>query len=72
MLSGLYCCLWAKGLPVSAQMLNMREAAEFCGIKFRTFQAYYRVWNIVHYRIGRSVVFSPDDLGAFLDTKRVA
>lgn len=53
-------------------MLNMREAAEFCGIKFRTFQAYYRVWNIVHYRIGRSVVFSPDDLGAFLDTKRVA
>lgn len=56
---------------MSSQMLTTREAAEFCGIKYRTWQAYYRVWDVPHYRIGKSVLFSPDDLGAWLDTKRV-
>jgi hypothetical protein len=57
---------------VSSQMLTMREAAEFTGIKFRTWQVYYRIWQVPFYRIGKNVVFSPDDLGAWLDTKRVA
>lgn len=50
----------------------MREAAEFTGVKFRTWQIYYRIWNVPHYRIGKNVVFSEDDLKEWLETKRVA
>ena len=55
---------------MSAQMLTMREAADFCGIKYRTWQQYWKVWHVPAYRIGKHVLFSPDDLGAWLDTKR--
>ncbi len=72
MLSGLYCYPRTKGWLVSSQMLTMAEAAEFTGIKFRTWQSYYRIWEVPHYRIGKNVLFSPDDLGMWLDTKRVA
>lgn len=56
---------------MSSHMLTMSQAAEYCGIKIRTWQAYYQVWECPHYRVGKHVLFSEDDLNAWLASKRV-
>ena len=53
-------------------MLNMSEAAEFVGIRKRTFEQFYRSWRVPSFKVGRTVVFREDELAEWLESKRVA
>ena len=55
-----------------SDMLTTAEAAEFCGIPVRTWQAYYQVWEVPHFRIGRALRFNRDEIASWLESRREA
>jgi len=52
--------------------LTMKQAAEYCAIKLRTWEQYYRLWEVPHYKIGRTVVFKREELDEFISSRRCA
>jgi hypothetical protein len=57
-------------VPVS-RMLNMVEAAEFTGVKYRTWQGYYKIWNVPHFKVGKTTLFREDELAEWLESRHV-
>ena len=60
-----------KGANVASKMLTAPQAAEFTGIKVRTWYAWYQVWNVPHYRLGRRIMFSESDLTRWMESRHV-
>lgn len=52
------------------KLLSNREAATYCGIPLRTWQSYYLIWGVPHFRIGRSIKFRLSELDAWVESKR--
>lgn len=61
-------CLWCGRKPGA---LGMADAAAYCGIKERTWEGYYRLWDVPYYKIGRTVVFRPEELDEWMAGWRV-
>ncbi len=57
---------------MSVRMLTMSQAAEYTGIKPRTWAALYRQWGVPHYRIGKTVTFRQSELEAWLQARKNA
>lgn len=52
------------------QMLNSRQAADICGIPYRTWQSCYQVWGVPHFRLGRAIRFRESELAQWIESRR--
>jgi excisionase family DNA binding protein len=52
-------------------MRSVEEAARVLGISRHTVRAWVRGRRLAHHRLGRRIVFSPEDLERFIRASRV-
>jgi excisionase family DNA binding protein len=60
-----------RSLPPSLRLLDIAAAAEYLGVTPRFIRTLVQERRVVHYKVGKFVRFTTDDLDAFVQAGRV-